>query len=257
MRLRLLKFIGLCYLLLASTARADESLHLLKVKDQVYTNVTVTTVTPTDIYFTYAQGMASAKLKDLDPELQKHFHFDAAKSAQIEQADIQATANYRAKLAEENSASTANAEDAPEFVVPKIYARSIRGQSAPKLEIEKWLTSPPATDGKFILVDFFATWSGPCRKSIPQLNIFQKEYADRLVIIGVTDESEGVVRRMTSPKIEYAVAIDPAARAARKLQISGIPHCILIDPSGIVRFEGTSLVLNERILKHYLDKYSR
>jgi hypothetical protein len=44
---------------------------------------------------------------------------------------------------------------------------------------------------------------------------------------------------------------------ARVLQITGIPHCILIDPSGIVRFEGNPLYLNETIMKHYLDKYSR
>src|SRR5579871_3728780 len=138
MPLRALKIIGFWCLTLALTARADDSFHLLKVKDQVYTNVTVTTVTPTDIYFTYAQGLASAKLKDLNPELQKHFHFDPAKSARIERADIQATADFRAKLALQKSVSVpktpakTEAADPPDFVEPRIYARSVRGQSAPQ-----------------------------------------------------------------------------------------------------------------------------
>ena len=246
-----IKIIGLCCLVLASTARADESFPSLKVKDQVYTNVTVTMVTPTDIYFTHAQGLASARLKDLDSELQKHFHFDPAKSARIEQADVKATADFKAQLAQQKPAAGSD------FVAPKLLARSIRGQPAPKLVIEKWLTRPPGTDGKFILLDFWSTRFEPCRRSIPELNRFQKEFASRLAIIGVSGETEEVVRSMKSPVIDFAVAVDPAAHTARKLEITGVPHCILIDPSGIVRYEGNPLYLNDAILKQFLDKYSK
>jgi thiol-disulfide isomerase/thioredoxin len=251
-----LKAIGLCCLVLASTAWADESFPFLKAKDMVYTNVTVTTVTATDIYFTHAQGLASAKLKDLDPELRKHFHFDPVKSARIEQADIQATAEFRAKLARQKPARPAQPrDDNPDYVMRKLYARSVRGQLAPEFQIEKWLTPQPTTDGKFVLIDFWATWCEPSRRSISILNSLQKEFADRLVVIGVSDEKEVAVHRMRSPTIEYAVAIDTQARMKRELRITGIPHSILIDPAGIVRFEGDPQYLNETIVKHYLDKY--
>jgi hypothetical protein len=59
-------------------ARADERFPMLKVGTQVYSNVTVTAVTATDIYFTYANGVANAKLKNLDPTLQRHFNFNPA-----------------------------------------------------------------------------------------------------------------------------------------------------------------------------------
>jgi hypothetical protein len=59
---------------------ADEKLPALKVGSDVYSNVTVTSVTVKDIYFTSDQGLGNAKLKDLDPALQKHFHYDAAKA---------------------------------------------------------------------------------------------------------------------------------------------------------------------------------
>jgi thiol:disulfide interchange protein len=73
-------------------ARADEQLPTLAVDGQTYTNVTVTSVSATDICFTYAGGMGNAKLKNLSPELQKHFRFDPdkAKAAELKQADNQA-----------------------------------------------------------------------------------------------------------------------------------------------------------------------
>lgn len=75
-------FIILANLLFAALiACADETLPTLKVSGEVYTNVTITSVTARNIYFTFDKGMGSAKLKDLDPALQKHFHYDAGKAA--------------------------------------------------------------------------------------------------------------------------------------------------------------------------------
>jgi hypothetical protein len=60
---------------------ADEQFPVLKVGGaEVYSNVTVTSVSVTDIYFTHANGIGNAKIKDLDPVLQQHFHFDPAKA---------------------------------------------------------------------------------------------------------------------------------------------------------------------------------
>jgi thiol-disulfide isomerase/thioredoxin len=244
----------------ATAAQADEKLPTLKVKDETFTNVTVMSVSSTDVYFSHSRGLASAKLKDLSPDMQKHFGYNAAQSAATENGQHQATTAYQSKLAQAKPTpppSTARTNDnTPDFVAPEIYARSIRGQKAPELVAERWLTMRPDARGKFVLIDFWATWCGPCRRSIPELNAFHTKYNNRLAIIGISDESEGDIRKMTSPQINYAVASDTKHRMSSALQIRGIPHCILIDPSGIVRYEGMPQYLDDQKLEHFFNKYS-
>jgi hypothetical protein len=67
---------------------ADQKLPVLQVGTQVYSNVTITTVTATDIYFTFDKGVANAKLKNLDSALQKHFNFDPERAKAAEAAAL-------------------------------------------------------------------------------------------------------------------------------------------------------------------------
>jgi len=96
MRFTITVLLGL--LLATLMARAGEKLPVLKVGSDVYTNVTVTSVTATDLIFTSDNGMGNAKLKNLDPELQKHFHYDAAKMAAVDQKQKTAQAAASAPI---------------------------------------------------------------------------------------------------------------------------------------------------------------
>jgi cytochrome c biogenesis protein CcmG, thiol:disulfide interchange protein DsbE len=241
-------------------AGADETLPLLTIKGQTYSNVTVTAVSATDIFFKHGTGMGNAKLKDLDPKLQAHFHYDAAKNALVEKQQATNNVLYHQYLSTNqpqsihNTGFAAGASD-DDFVAPQINARSVRGRKAPPFAIEKWLTRPSDPTGKFVLLEFWTTESDSCRQIIPQLNSFFEKYHDRLVIIGISNESEDDIRKMTNPHIEYTVAIDTQARMAQALQITAIPHCILVDPHSIVRYEGTPGYLDDGTLEHFLAKY--
>src|SRR6267154_2896251 len=93
MILRIIIFAGL--LLATCVGKADdEQLETLKVGNQVFTNVKVTSVTSTDVYFSHSRGMGNAKLKDLDSAMQKRFHFDPAKAAAKQSEQAQANALY-------------------------------------------------------------------------------------------------------------------------------------------------------------------
>lgn len=140
----------------------------------------------------------------------------------------------------------------------KLWAKSVINQAAPELQVEKWLTETPDTKGKYVLVDFWATWCGPCRKAIGELNALQEKFKDKLVVIGLSDEPEEKVRAMTSPKISYFSAIDTQARMKKALEVKGIPHVILMNPDGIVKWEGYPLLsgheLTEQVVASILNE---
>src|SRR5581483_3876858 len=96
-----------------------------------------------------------------------------------------------------------------------------RGKKAPELAVEKWLTgNPPDIKNKLVLVDIWATWCGPCRELIPELNEWK----------------ETVAEFMTSTPMRYNVAIDTKKRVMNALGVQGIPHVIVISKDGIVRY---------------------
>jgi thiol-disulfide isomerase/thioredoxin len=129
----------------------------------------------------------------------------------------------------------------------EIWANSFIDKKAPEFIVDKWLSEEPILENKYILIDFWATWCGPCRKVIPELNSFYKEFKDKLIVIGISSEPEEIIKQFNNPGIEYYSAIDPQKRMSKSLGIRGIPHCILINPDGIVIWEGFPL-LNEHEL---------
>ena len=243
----------------------DAKIPLLKVGSEVYSNVTVTSVTATDVYFSHSRGMGNAKLKSLDPELQKSFGFDPAKASVKEKQQIEGNALYnqavkQAKASEPKTTrpqdSTAITGDESDIPPHEITARSFLNQPAPLIVVEKWLTAEPDLANRFVIVDFWATWCGPCRRSIPELNELANHFRDRLVVMGVSDEPEEKVRAMKEPKMDYSVGIDPQRRSINAIQVRGIPHALLIDPKGIVRFEGHPSYLNVQRLEKLMARFS-
>ena len=116
--------------------------------------------------------------------------------------------------------------------------KSSLNQRAPQFVVEKWLSETPALTGKFLFIDFWATWCGPCRAAIPDANRLHRRFKDKLVVIGVSDEPEDVVRKFIKPAMEYYSAIDTQGRMKTELGVFLIPYVIIVDPQGIVRFEG-------------------
>ena len=139
-----------------------------------------------------------------------------------------------------------------------LYAKSIINQKAPELVVEEWITDKPDMEGKFVLIDFWATTCGPCKKAIPHLNEFSKQFKDKLVVIGVSYENAEKVKAMKEPVIDYYSAVDTKKRMSKELEINGIPHVILIDPQGIVRWEGYPLggvKLTSEVIGEIIRKY--
>ena len=137
-------------------------------------------------------------------------------------------------------------------VEKKIWAESFLGRKAPDVVVEEWVSKKPSTTGKWVLVDFWATWCGPCIEGIPHLNEFHKEFGSKLVVIGISQEKRSSVERMKKPVIDYFHGVSPAMQTYKAFGVKGIPHVVVIDPKGVVRWEGFPLLPGFKLTREVL-----
>lgn len=136
------------------------------------------------------------------------------------------------------------------------------GQPAAPLSIGKWIKGEPvdlsADAGKKILVvEFWATWCGPCRTSIPHLTHLQKKYQDRgVTILGISTETEAKVKPFVEQygdKMGYAVALDDRRKTSaaylEAFGVNGIPHAFVIDPQGRIAWHGHPMAGLDNVLE--------
>lgn len=93
--------------------------------------------------------------------------------------------------------------------------------------------------GKPVLVDFWASWCGPCRQSMPELISLYKEFDGKLEIVGVSfDEDHGAwqkaITRLELPWPQMSDLLGWKSLAAKEYGIHSIPHTVLIDQEGTI-----------------------
>jgi thiol-disulfide isomerase/thioredoxin len=128
------------------------------------------------------------------------------------------------------------------------------GKDLPPLSIESIANPLPAVAGKPMIVEFWATWCGPCRQTIPHLNKLYSTYKSKgLLVVGITKESPTVVQNfMKEIPMTYSVARDASGSLSSGFGIKGIPHALLVDSRGIIVWEGHPAQLNGKIIDYYL-----
>lgn len=139
----------------------------------------------------------------------------------------------------------------------RLWARSCLYEKLPELSVEKWLKGPPETRGKHLLIEFWATWCSPCRRSIPLLNDLQRRFTNDLVVIGVSDEGEQAVRDFKGPALEYYSGVDTQGRLKKTVGVIGIPHALLVEPGGHVVWEGFPLLKGHELSEATVEKILR
>jgi protein disulfide-isomerase len=210
-------------LLGAVSVWADEKLPVLEAGNDIYSNVTVLTVTATDVYFTYnnGKGMANAKLKGLNPKLQKHFHYNPVKASEAEQQQALANAEYHAKIINAPAAPSPPDESRPRS--PSAAHASDLTWSA---DFSRALVQAKA-DGKMVLLDFTGSdWCSWCIKfdhDVLSTDQFAAYAQNKLELVRVDFPR-------TQPQSD---ALKQANQAlARRYNVSGYPTFVLVNYAG-------------------------
>jgi hypothetical protein len=240
-----MRFGGWLALLLGSFLVSGQELKLdvLKVGEQVYTNVVVLRASATDLYFRHEGGIKNVKLKYVSPELQKRYGYNAAA------AELADSRPYTpATVVGGGVARTTTPASSEDNLVDPVSDRSLLGKAAPPFTVEKWLGEKPDLQGKCVVYAFLTSWSVPARKFIPDFNALHKRSPGKLLVVGVALQPEAQLAAMTDPHIEFPCAIDPAGKIGTAFGITSVPQIALVDAKGKVHYVGHPAALTEQKL---------
>ena len=148
------------------------------------------------------------------------------------------------------------------YILPALQRKQrqlrLQGEIAPEITIAKWIEQAPVKiselHGRVVLLDFWATWCGPCLASFPHLREWHEKYKGRgLVVLGLTryygrgeghdmnaaEEFSYLERFKKQYNIPYGVAVTDTDNNHHNYGVTAIPTAVLIDRQGVIRLMAT------------------
>lgn len=154
------------------------------------------------------------------------------------------------------------------------WAQTLKvGDPAPTLPVAKWVKGQPVREfepGKVYVVEFWATWCGPCRQTIPHLTKLAEKYAGKVTIIGVSvwervdrDNPQAHIQRVEKfvqemgNRMNYVVAVDGvdgkiAQAWMRAAGQNGIPTAFVVNQQGRIVWIGHPMGGLDRVLEQVI-----
>jgi peroxiredoxin/YHS domain-containing protein len=112
--------------------------------------------------------------------------------------------------------------------------------------------------GKVVLVDFWATWCAPCRKSMPELQALHDKYAERgFTVLGISIDEGGppkVKKFVATKKFTYPIGLDSDSSPTwDRFRVKAVPAAFLVDRDGRIVAQWTGVPANARELEAKLE----
>jgi thiol-disulfide isomerase/thioredoxin len=103
--------------------------------------------------------------------------------------------------------------------------------------------------GKVVLLDFWASWCGPCKESFPWMQRMEQRFGDRgLVVIAVNVDHDRALAEqfLRTQQPRFAIHFDPRGLAAERYGVNAMPSSFYIDRGGKIRYTHLGFVAAER-----------
>jgi thiol-disulfide isomerase/thioredoxin len=161
-----------------------------------------------------------------------------------------------ARGAENTATTTAQAGNATATAAKTDVGTAMPEYAALNLDGSKFDLA--AKRDKVVLLNVWATWCGPCRYEIPELEKIHKSYTPRgLEVIGVSVDESGVdsVREfVTDQKMTYPIVLDADGKITSLLETSVLPTSVLVDRSGKIVWKKYGAIMeNDEELKKAIE----
>jgi thiol-disulfide isomerase/thioredoxin len=112
---------------------------------------------------------------------------------------------------------------------PDFALRSLQG---PSMRLSEHL-------GEVVIINFWATWCGPCRQEMPLLDALYGKYKQAglvLLSVNIDEKVEPAIEMVQTLKVSYPVLFDARKEVSRAFDVGAMPVTVLVDRAGVVRY---------------------
>ena len=125
------------------------------------------------------------------------------------------------------------------LVLPGEQRMLLTGERAANFTLKTLDGEPVALanlQGKVVVLDFWATWCGPCRTELPLIEKLRAEFGDAVEFYGVNDEDTSTVKKFVKEKdLHMPVLLDSRREVHARYGVRAIPTLLIIGPDGVIR----------------------